>query len=287
MSSPLRIRVMTEEDLSFADSVRTLAGWNQTPGDWRRFLEMEPGGCFVAEWDGSPAGTATTIAYGLELAWIGMVLVHPDYRRRGIGNALLHRCIESLRARGVRCIKLDATPLGRTVYENLGFKSEWSLARWERVGTHPELRTADPDIRAWRETDATLLDRADAAAFGTSRLRLLRTLAATGRDALVLQRGPGPIAAYGMLRSGSRALYVGPCSASSPADGIRVIAALVQRCGEERIFWDIPDANEAAVEWARQHGFTQQRPLLRMFLGENIAPGDPWKQFALAGPEVG
>ncbi len=278
---------MTEGDLSFADSVRSLAGWNQTPGDWRRFLEMEPDGCLLADWDGAPAGTATTITYGSDLAWIGMVLVHPEFRRRGIGNALLRRCIESLRERGIRCIKLDATPLGRTVYDNLGFHGEWSLARWERAGAHPQPSVDDPDIRNWRETDAAQLDGADAVAFGPSRLRLLRTLAATSRAALVLEREPEAIAAYGMLRSGSRALYLGPCSASSPDHGIRVIAALVERCGDERIFWDIPDANGAAVEWALQHGFTQQRPLLRMFLGENIAPGDPRKQFALAGPEVG
>ena len=38
MSSPLTLRVMTDADLPFADSVRALAGWNQTPRDWLRFL---------------------------------------------------------------------------------------------------------------------------------------------------------------------------------------------------------------------------------------------------------
>ena len=43
----------------------------------------------------------------------------------------------------------------------------------------------------------------------------------------------------------------------------------------------------AAAVWARQHGFTQQRVLTRMYLGQNAAPSDPRQQFALAGPEVG
>jgi hypothetical protein len=51
--------------------------------------------------------------------------------------------------------------------------------------------------------------------------------------------------------------------------------------------WDIPDANTAAVQWCRQAGFKLQRPLIRMHLDENVAPGDPRKQLALAGPEVG
>ena len=46
-------------------------------------------------------------------------------------------------------------------------------------------------------------------------------------------------------------------------------------------------ANAAAVAWVTERGCTQQRPLTRMFLGENLRPGDPHRQFALAGPEVG
>ena len=52
-------------------------------------------------------------------------------------------------------------------------------------------------------------------------------------------------------------------------------------------FWDIPDANTAAVAWATQHGFTKQRAWTRMSLGQNTAANNPQQQFALAGPEVG
>src|SRR5690349_9273722 len=116
-----RIRVMTAEDFSFADSLRASAGWNQTLRDWRRFLELDPKGCFVAELNGElagkmppvPVGTATTTRYENKIAWIGMVLVHPEQRRHGIGRGLLLHCIEYLKNSGVRCIKLDATPLGK------------------------------------------------------------------------------------------------------------------------------------------------------------------------------
>ncbi|MCB1202766.1 MAG: GNAT family N-acetyltransferase, partial [Verrucomicrobiae bacterium] len=57
-----------------------------------------------------PAGTATTTSYASDLAWIGMVLVHPDFRRQGIGTALLERAIRHLREeRRVTCVRLDAT----------------------------------------------------------------------------------------------------------------------------------------------------------------------------------
>ena len=104
----LRLRLMTPADLPFADSLRALAGWNQTIEDWQRLLANEPNGCFLAEWSGAPVGTATTTVYAPNLAWIGMVLVHPTYRRRGIGRTLVERCIDHLRVRDA----IAAQPIG-------------------------------------------------------------------------------------------------------------------------------------------------------------------------------
>lgn len=303
MSSSLAFRALRRADLPFADSLRALAGWNQTLGDWERFLATEPTGCFLAEWNGIPAGTATTIVYGPELAWIGMVLVHPEFRRRGIGQGLLRHCIDSLRARGVRCIKLDATPLGRTVYEGLGFQDEWTMRRWACAPTSPQATRqepgrADPDaqqrvptglsaVRSWRASDEQSLSPLDATAFGVSRHRLLAALVPQSCSSVVLESEPGRPSGFGLLRSGSKARYLGPVIARSDDDGIRVVEALVAGSEGQAIFWDVPDENTAAVAWAEQHGFAVQRPLTRMFLGENVAPGDPRRQFALAGPEVG
>jgi GNAT superfamily N-acetyltransferase len=287
MDSPLRLRLLTENDLAFADSVRALAGWNQTPADWRRLLALEPNGCFLAEWNGTPVGTATTTTFGLDLAWIGMVLVHPEYRRRGVGKALLERCLEYLRAGGLRCIKLDATPVGKTVYDNLGFKSEWTLTRWANPNVAIGPAATAPGLRNWRAQDAGVLDRLDAAAFGVSRARLVQALAPQSHAAAIWESQPGLITGYGLVRPGARAFYLGPVVAELAKTALILVEALLTQCGGHPVFWDIPDPNTAAGEWARQHGFTPQRPLIRMYLCENRHPGDPQQQVALTGPETG
>lgn len=285
--SMLRVRTMLPADLPFADSLRALVGWNQTLADWQRFLRMEPQGCFLAEWDGAPAGTATTVVYGPDLAWIGMVLVHPEYRRRGIGGSLLLTCIEHLQVLGVRCIKLDATPEGRPVYEKVGFRDEWTLRRWEADLPSPAPRAPDARIRAWAEVGAPLLDLLDAQAFGVSRRELMIALVGQSHSALACESRPGTPSGCGMLRQGARALYLGPISATSAEAGIALIGALTGQGRAGRVFWDIPDPNTAAVGWAERHGFNVQRVLTRMWLGDNRRPGNPQQQFALAGPEVG
>ena len=286
MKPPLRLRVLRPEDLPFADSLCAIVGWNQTLGDWRRLLEMEPEGCVLAEWNGLPIGTATTLRYASEVAWIGMVLVHPDHRRRGIGRALLGHCIAGLQGHRIRCIKLDATPAGQQVYDGLGFKSEWTLVRWEHAGLQLA-KPADARLRPWQASDLPLIASLDVAGFGVSREKLVEALVSQSRLAVVLETAPGRVAGYGFMRPGSRATYLGPIVAASDEVGLQLVHALLANTTNERVFWDIPAANTAAVDWARQHGFTQQRMLTRMYLGENTAPGNPRQQFAIAGPEVG
>ena len=287
MNPAIGLRRLTETDLQFADALRAQAGWNQTPADWQRFLKMNREGCFLAEWNGLPAGTATTTTYGTDVAWIGMVLVDEAYRQRGIGRALLEACIDHLQSRGIRCIKLDATPLGKPVYEALGFQTEWTLARWEVTAAISPAAKSTPDLREWAADDAVRAKELDMAAFGTSRTELLVELAKDSQVALVTEASPRGLTGYGLMRAGSQASYLGPIAADSPDAGKALIDALIARCGAERIYWDIPDSNDAALDWAGKYGFARQRTLTRMFRGENVAIGNPLLQYALAGPEVG
>ncbi len=298
--SGLRIRVLEPGDLPFADALRAAVGWNQTLPDWHRFLAHEPGGCFLAELDGQPVGTATTTRHGVsgELAWIGMVLVDPAFRRQGIGRALLQHAIHGLDQRGVRWVRLDATPDGKPVYDGLGFREDWTLTRWERgPSTQGPTSRRDPKSGAIQLAGLTPPDlpgllELDAAAFGSDRSRLLRALLADARSALRVGDPSHPAPAYGLLRDGARAAYLGPVVAREPEAGRSLVACLLHSTGGERVFWDIPDSNIAARGLASELGFTEQRRLHRMTLRLGVdrapCPDDvpPW-QWALAGPEVG
>jgi GNAT superfamily N-acetyltransferase len=114
------LRVMTPDDIPAGMRLKEISGWNQTRGDWERFLTASPQGCFVADISEGVRGTATTISYEGRFAWIGMVLVDPEWRGKGIGTKLLRKAIEHLDGCGLLSIKLDATPQGKPLYEKLG-----------------------------------------------------------------------------------------------------------------------------------------------------------------------
>ena len=168
----IRLRRMTAVDISLGIRLKQQAGWNQTEADWRRFLELEPGGCFVAEWDGLPVATTTTCVFG-SIGWIAMVLVDQSYRHRGIATRLMQHALEYLDGREVATARLDATPLGRPVYERLGFAAEFELVRLQGVASRraPALAVAAPLAE-----QAPWLCDLDRRATGTERRRLLERL---------------------------------------------------------------------------------------------------------------
>jgi ribosomal protein S18 acetylase RimI-like enzyme len=62
-----------------------------------------------------------TIVHGLRFGYIFGVRVEPEYRGRGIATALTRETIAFLKRRQCRRIRLHASPLGRPIYEGLGF----------------------------------------------------------------------------------------------------------------------------------------------------------------------
>lgn len=285
----ISVRLMRSEDLSFAESLRQAAGWNQTPQDWERFLRLSPKGCFVAELAGRPAATATTVVYDGALAWIGMLIVLPDFRGRGLGRALLGHCCEHLRKAGVGSIKLDATPAGKTLYEKMGFEEEWTLRRWEISEVPRNLPTTSDAVRKMENSDLGEVLSIDRETFGAARRDLLELLLAEKYGAFVRGKA-GQIDGFAFLRPGSNAYYLGPATGwSSDASSECVVAALRLIPGRP-LFWDIPDANNAAIALATQLGLKVQRQLTRMRLGSHCKPAKPASekaQFAIAGPELG
>jgi GNAT superfamily N-acetyltransferase len=279
----ITVREFTVSDLPFGMQLKTAAGWNQTASDWTRAFELEPHGCFVAEYEGRPAGTTTACVFG-NVAWIALVLVDETVRGKGIGKALMTHALDCLDRRGVQSIRLDATALGRPLYEKLGFTWEYTLARFTgtaaRAATSPALA---PQAYSPAHLDAICdLDRN---VTHTNRRKLLsHLLAERPNDARVIERG-GQLVGFLATRAGSRALHLGPCIARDDA-GAALLNDALSRYSTQPVYFDVPLDNSAAVALAQSHGLTVQRELLRMCRGPSIQenPRQIWASF---GPEKG
>jgi len=70
--------------------------------------------------DSQIVGIGTTIIYE-DSAWLAHIIVHPDFRNKGLGKIITEKLIEQAKEKSCKTINLIATELGSFVYEKLGF----------------------------------------------------------------------------------------------------------------------------------------------------------------------
>ena len=86
-----------------------------------------------------------------------MMLVEEPHRCRGIGRALMVHALDRLDSAGVRTVRLDATPVGRPLYESLGFVAEATLFRYQ--GTPAVLDPVPSRLESTWSEDVARLDQ--------------------------------------------------------------------------------------------------------------------------------
>ena len=126
----LRLRNLVQSDVGFVTQFCMLEEWDKIPQDIERYIECEPDGCFIAEVDGRAAGHVFSISYG-HVGWIGLLIVHPYYRRKGLGAELMKKAIEYLHRLGTNIIQLEALPNSVDFHKKLGFREEFESLRFK------------------------------------------------------------------------------------------------------------------------------------------------------------
>jgi GNAT superfamily N-acetyltransferase len=85
---------------------------------------------YVAEADGAPAACVAAIDAGgdCSIVWVATL---PEARGRGLASGLMLQALADARERGCETSSLQATKLGRPVYERLGYRALGTLQMWE------------------------------------------------------------------------------------------------------------------------------------------------------------
>ncbi len=290
-AEPGPIEALTPVDLAGALRLSEAAHWNQTQADWHGMLELGQGWAIYARHDNGAtqlAASTVMLPYG-GFAWISMVLVLPEFRRRGYATQLLRHALAHLESRGITAI-LDATPAGHAVYSQLGFRDAWGFARYRREArdgqaTLPHAQTT-PTTRALRASDWPAIVALDRPAFGADRLPLLQSLAARLPAAARVAEQNGRLCGYALGRDGREASQIGPLLADDMVMAQSLLGEVLAAVPGP-VFIDLLDRCATLSPWLQAQGFNLQRPFTRMVHGASVAPGDPSMIVLAAGPELG
>jgi GNAT superfamily N-acetyltransferase len=284
MASTERLVVLGPEHLRGCLALSAAAKWNQNEADWRLMLGFGRGwGLELA--DGTLAASTLILPYG-RFAWISMVLVLPAHRRKGYATRLLREALSELAQRGLAAV-LDATPAGRQVYLQEGFRDCWGFARYrlERPAGALEAPGAIA-VRALRASDWPQVLALDTAAFGADREPVLRALGARLPQAALLAERGGRIEGFLLGRDGRTARQLGPLVAAS-GEAARALLAHALACVAPPLYLDLADREQELRERLEAAGFAPERSFTRMVRGASAAPGEAARTILVAGPELG
>lgn len=277
----MEIRLLNRTDLATVMAFKDVPAWNCALADWERFLRLNPTGCFAADESGKVIGAVTTLPYKGGTGSIGMLVVDPNYRRRGIGTRLLNCAVDQLEGRGARNVHMVTPQISKSIFERVGFAAESKIVRWvlhRQPGEAPRLaRTTLPDF------DKILA--ADRDVFGADRGELLQSLHADAPDFTLASELESEVIGYALGRGGAQADHLGPWIAWDHPTARELLAEFLSRSGRDTVIVDCPKNNDMARELLLSHGFRISRSMTRMRRGLDAPVGQPELLCGILGPE--
>jgi GNAT superfamily N-acetyltransferase len=271
-TEPLAHSQLTVNDAPAGLVLSTEAHWNQNEADWRFFLSS--GVVFGMRDDSRIVATAALLPYSAGNAWISMVLVTENWRRRGLATRLVDTCLDMARRRGLTTW-LDATTAGAAVYGPLGFQPTLQLRRLRLVkttSTAPGAPLSSCGLDAFRMHDTDTI--------GFDRGNLLRELSRRPGSRLISSGS-----ASALIRDGRAARHVGPLFAQSTDRALALVGDIA--AGETGpLVIDAVAERGDFLAGLTDAGWRIERPFQRMRLGPATAQATE-PAFAVAGPEYG
>ncbi|MGW4108259.1 GNAT family N-acetyltransferase, partial [Streptomyces sp. NPDC004976] len=212
-SSP--IRRLTLRDLTACADLSEDRGWPREEHKWGLLLAAGKG-YGIDDPDGGLVTACVVTEYGPQrqpvLGAIGMVLVAERHARRGVGRRLMRHVVAAM---GTTPLTLHATPSGRSLYEELGFKvtgrAEMLRGRFLPPGARQAVAT-----RAATAEDLPAILRLDEDVFGADRTHVVTRLPAFA-DQLRVAEEDGRLIGYAAAWPNMETHVVGPLIARDTA----------------------------------------------------------------------
>ena len=262
-----RVRRMTSDDAALAIAWAAVEGWNPGLNDAGCFFQADPSGFFVAELDGVPIGSISSVNYGDQFAFIGLYIMVAGYRDRAYGASL---ALAAKRHVGRRTVGVDGVLARQDDYQRLGYQFAYRNIRFEGDGgVLPRRdRTVAGRLIDLIEVPFEVVAAYDRHYFPASRERFLQAwLAQPNAFTLGVMRD-GDLRGYGVIRRCRIGYKIGPLFADGRDEAEALFAALTAHAVGEPVYLDVPEPNRPGVTMAQYLGMKPVFETARMYNGQ-------------------
>lgn len=261
MAQNYRIRTMKRDEIELALDWAAAEGWNPGLNDASCFYAADPQGFLLGLQGDEPVATISVVKYGADFGFLGLYIVKPGFRGRGLGLSLWQAGMSSLAGRNVG---LDGVPAQQDNYRKSGFALAWRNIRQEGVGGGEA--PADYRLVPLAVVPFGIVHSYDQRFFPADRSAFLRCWIGQPGSAAIGFAERERLKGYGVLRPCREGYKIGPLFADDPAIAESLFLALKARAGaEEKIYLDTPEANPQALALAHRHSMRAVFETARMY----------------------
>jgi GNAT superfamily N-acetyltransferase len=267
---PILIHPLSDEDLEAAASV--LGSAFQRSGNWifeLRFTRgFQPDGYFGAYQNGMLVGMVGSIIYST-FAHVGLMAVHSEFQRRGIGLALMKHLLTWLDERKISPVMLDASEMGQLLYKKLGFVAYEQVYVLQRHTDSPVPKQSS-QVFPIDKSDLAALAEIDVEYFGDNRSSVLQALLETYPErGFLLRDEQGQIKGF-LFAQEKR---IGPWVMQVGADAEPLLKAALSLPFRESVSVVVPEVNIDSTTLLERYGFEIRRVNRRMAIGSGLPFG--------------
>jgi ribosomal protein S18 acetylase RimI-like enzyme len=271
MTNELVIRNMARSEVDALVGWAAQEGWNPGLNDAELFWTTDPEAFIAAELEGQLIAGGAITSYQGAFGFMGLFIVVPELRGRGLGNTLWHARRERLlaRLRPGAGIGLDGVFEMQDYYAKGGFVFSHRDIRFRaEIPERPEIPAAgNENIIPLAEVPFDQVLDYDRTCFPAPRPTFL-TGWISQPDALALAcRRDGKLSGYGVARRCQEGCKIGPLFADDARAAEALYAHLAELAAGGPLFLDAPENNPPALELVHRHGMKEVFGCARMYLG--------------------
>jgi hypothetical protein len=200
------------------------------------------------------------VAYDASFGFVGLYIVHPEFRGRGYGLQTWRAGMAHL---GTRNVGLDAVPAQRDNYRRSGFAVAHNHIRYRGKGGGP-CPAGVVRLSAVPFEDVLAYDRG---CFPAPRPAFLRAWLALPESVALGCLREGRLAGFAVAHRGEEGFKIGPLFANDLTAAEILLRGLTAETGGGTFFLDVPDCGEnlAAAHLVGRFGMTEVLRTARMY----------------------
>lgn len=241
-------------------------GWNPGENELDVFWKTDPDGYYGFYDNNVLIAGGAVISYNNVFGFMGLFIVHPDYRKQGIGKKLwyLRRDLLLKRLQKNATIGMDGVVAMQPFYEKGGFKIAFRDERYECIGNKMNVSN---QVKVIEASDFEKVQKYDIQCFGYNRHQFLKNWLEMPQSKSFKYIENQKLVGYAVIRKVDVGFKIGPLFADNDHIAEELYKACLNSAPENPVYLDIPTVNSGAKKLVKKYGASYVFECARMYYG--------------------